>query len=73
MIIGVATHPDPKYRRQGYATACTAALVKDLASRGKSACLFYENPQAGSIYKRIGFRDQGMWRMISLPDPNQAA
>lgn len=26
-------------------------------------CLFYDNPAAGRIYKRIGFRDIGKWCM----------
>lgn len=64
MIIGVATLPE--FRGKGYASACTAQLVKDLNRRGKSACLFYDNPAAGRIYHRLGFREIGRWRMITF-------
>lgn len=61
MIVGVCTHPD--YRGKGYATMCMSAICKDLISEGKTACLFYDNPDAGRIYKRLGFRDIGIWNM----------
>lgn len=64
MIIGVATEPDPRFRRKGYASACVSKLVQDLNNRGKSACLFYDNPAAGSIYQKFGFKDIGFWKML---------
>jgi len=64
MIIGVATEPDNRYRRKGYASACVSKLVQDLNNRRKSACLFYDNPAAGSIYKKFGFKDMGFWKML---------
>ena len=64
MIIGVATEPDERYRKRGYASACVFRLVKDLKKKGKSACLFYDNPAAGSIYKKMGFQNIGFWKMI---------
>jgi hypothetical protein len=64
MIIGVATHPD--HRRRGYASACVWRLVSDLRARGKSACLIFHNPEAGTIYHRLGFRDIGMWKMLKF-------
>jgi len=64
MIIGVATQPTGDYRRRGFATACVSKLVDDVNQRGKSACLFYDNPNAGSIYKKIGFKDIGFWSMV---------
>jgi len=63
MVLGVCT--DPNYRGKGYAAAVTSVLCKELLSEGKSSCLFYYNPQAGEIYKRLGFRDIGMWSMWS--------
>jgi len=27
--------------------------------KGKTACIFYDNPVAGNIYKRIGFKKIG--------------
>lgn len=62
MIVGVCTHPD--HRNKGYATMCVNALVQELLREGRSLCLFYENPAAGSIYKRIGFRDIGTWAAL---------
>ena len=63
MVLGVCT--DPNYRGHGYAAAVTSKLCKKLLSEGKTACLFYYNPEAGKMYKRIGFKDIGMWSMWS--------
>ncbi|MDM5198539.1 GNAT family N-acetyltransferase [Fictibacillus enclensis] len=63
MVVGVCSHLD--YRQQGLASRCTAVLCEDVLNEGKSLCLFYNNPRAGSIYKRIGFKDIGMWSMYS--------
>jgi uncharacterized protein len=62
MIIGVGTHPD--FRKKGLATQLMIRLCRELRSEGKSVCLFYDNPKAGTIYKRLGFRDIGRWNMI---------
>jgi len=62
MIIGVATLPSE--RGKGYASACVARLVEELANEGKSACLFFDNPAAGRIYRRLGFEDIGMWKAL---------
>ena len=61
MIVGVCTHKD--YRRKGFATAVMHQLFKDVMDEGKVLCLFYNNPEAGSIYKRLGFKDIGQWTM----------
>ena len=63
MVLGVCT--DPTYRGHGYAEAVTSKLCKELLSEGKTSCLFYYNPEAGKIYKRLGFKDIGMWSMWS--------
>ncbi|MBO8172246.1 MAG: GNAT family N-acetyltransferase [Bacillaceae bacterium] len=65
MIVGVATLPE--YRNRGYATACMAQLCRDLLAEGKKSCLFYDNPAAGSIYRRIGFRETGLWHIYYGP------
>lgn len=62
MVVGVCTHP--AYRKQGLASACTRKLCKDVLEEGKYLCLFYDNPQAGEIYKKLGFKDIGKWTMI---------
>ena len=65
MIVGVATHPE--HRGKGCASACVWRLISDLRARGKSACLFFHNPDAGSIYRRLGFADIGVWRLLEFP------
>ncbi|WP_273836152.1 GNAT family N-acetyltransferase [Guptibacillus sedimenti] len=62
MVVGVCTLPD--YKRNGYATTCTSKLCFDVLQEGKVLCLFYDNPDAGAIYKRIGFQDIEKWMMI---------
>ncbi len=62
MIVGVGTRPG--YERRGYATRCMEKLCSDLLAEGKTLCLFYDNPKAGNIYKRLGIVDIGMWTMI---------
>lgn len=62
MIVGVGTRPG--HERNGYATRCMEKLCAELLAEGKMACLFYDNPNAGNIYKRLGFVDIGMWTMV---------
>lgn len=62
MIVGVATREG--FKKKGYATKCMQKLCGDLLNEGKSLCLFYDNPSAGSIYKRLGFEDIGFWNML---------
>ncbi|RFU69356.1 GNAT family N-acetyltransferase [Peribacillus saganii] len=61
MIVGVCSRAE--YRKKGLATAVTQKLVSDVLKEGKTLCLFYDNPGAGRIYKRLGFQDIGMWTM----------
>jgi hypothetical protein len=61
MIVGVCTRKE--YRRKGIATAIMQKLFQDVLKEGKTLCLFYDNPAAGRIYKRLGFKDIGMWTM----------
>ncbi|MCM3718652.1 GNAT family N-acetyltransferase [Fictibacillus phosphorivorans] len=73
MIVGVCSHPEK--RNQGLATACMEAVCQDVLSEGKTLCLFYDNPKAGSIYKRLGFKDIGIWSMnfpvhMTVPENN---
>ncbi|MFD1020623.1 GNAT family N-acetyltransferase [Thalassobacillus hwangdonensis] len=64
MIVGVCTLED--YKKNGYATQCMTKLCAEVLAEGKVLCLFYDNPEAGKIYKRIGFEDIGMWMMNSF-------
>ncbi|WP_462410653.1 GNAT family N-acetyltransferase [Neobacillus sp. Marseille-QA0830] len=61
MIVGVCT--SKHHRRKGLATTIMNQLIKDVLAEGKTLCLFYDNPEAGRIYKRLGFQDIGMWTM----------
>lgn len=61
MIVGVGTLP--KYQKNGLASYCMSKLCEELLAEGKMLCLFYDNPTAGSIYKRMGFVDIGKWCM----------
>lgn len=69
MVVGVCTHPD--FTKIGYASQCMERLCKDLINESKSLCLFYDNPDAGRIYKRLGFQDIGFWTM-HIYEPQKA-
>lgn len=63
MVVGVATISE--CRRKGYASAVAQALCLDCFRRGKKyLCLFYDNPAAGRIYNRIGFKELGEYGML---------
>ena len=64
LIGGVYTLPE--MRGRGYAAACVSALCRDLQADGKTPCLFYENPVAGRLYRRLGFADAGQWSVLYL-------
>ncbi|MGG3999795.1 GNAT family N-acetyltransferase [Anoxybacillus kestanbolensis] len=61
MVVGVCT--DPNDRQKGYASEMMKRVIQDYIRAGKTLCLFYDNPSAGRIYKRLGFSDIGMWTM----------
>lgn len=63
MITGVATLPE--YRGKGVMSACLSKLCGDLLDEGKTLCLFYDNPKAGSVYHRLGFKSIDNWIMLS--------
>jgi predicted GNAT family acetyltransferase len=61
MIVGVCTHK--KSRKKGYASYILSEIIHSITAEGKTLCLFYDNPEAGRIYKRLGFQDIGTWTM----------
>ncbi|MBZ9622541.1 GNAT family N-acetyltransferase [Clostridium sp. FP2] len=61
MVLSVMTDRD--YRGKGFASACIKMLCDDMIAQGKTLCLFYRNPKAGAIYRRLGFKDIGFWSM----------
>lgn len=58
-ISGVCT--DPEFEGKGYATLCTSTLCKKYINDDKEIFLFYNNPLAGNIYKKLGFQECGIW------------
>lgn len=62
MIVGVATKKD--YRKKGLMTKCLSTLCKDVLDEGKILCLFYDNPKAGNVYLKLGFKSIDNWIMI---------
>lgn len=63
MVVGVATHPE--YRGRGYAMAVVTKLCEESFQNGKSfLCLFYNNPSAGRLYKKVGFEEVGEYAML---------
>jgi len=65
MVVSVMTDKD--YRKNGLASACIKVLCNDMINQGKTLCLFYKNPEAGAIYRRLGFKDIGLWSMYMQP------
>ncbi|KKI94001.1 hypothetical protein WQ54_00170 [Bacillus sp. SA1-12] len=61
MIVGVCSHPAE--RQKGLASLVMQELCNEVLNEGKTLSLFYNNPMAGRIYKRLGFNDIGLWRM----------
>ena len=55
LLEGVATAVD--YRNQGLASIACMQLMNEYKKKGKRLCLFYTNPAAGSIYRRLGFKE----------------
>lgn len=62
MIGGIFTVP--QYRNKGLASKIVSALAKELLKDGKSACLFFDNEEAGKIYYRLGFENIDKWSML---------
>ncbi|PKJ54973.1 GNAT family N-acetyltransferase [Bacillus sp. SN10] len=61
MVVGVCTHPN--YRGNGFASLILQKMIQDFTKESRTLCLFYNNSAAGRIYKRLGFKDIGMWTM----------
>ncbi len=63
IVVGVAT--PPRWRRQGYATAVLQRLCQDALADGQVLYLFYTNPAAGSVYRKLGFGNGGPWTILT--------
>ena len=63
MVVAVATLPG--HRGHGYASHAVAKLCAESLREGKRfLCLFYDNPDAGRIYQRLGFETVGEYAML---------
>jgi len=63
MVLSVCTLHE--YRGKGYATACMIKLCEVMQSEVKDLCLFYDNPVAGKIYEKLGFKNIGYWVILN--------
>ncbi|MBN2604258.1 MAG: GNAT family N-acetyltransferase, partial [Bacilli bacterium] len=64
VVVAVATKEN--FRNKGLATALMCKLMDEyIHVKKKALCLFYDNPKAGNIYKRLGFKEMDMWVMLS--------
>jgi len=63
MVVSVATAKD--HRKKSLASSLMKELMKIyLIDKKKELCLFYDNPEAGKIYLRLGFENIGMWTIF---------
>jgi predicted GNAT family acetyltransferase len=62
MIRGVYT--PPRFQRHGYATALVAGIARHLSAMEVTPCLMFDNPAAGRIYHRLGYREFARWRAV---------
>lgn len=63
MVVGVATLE--AYRGQGLMSRCLSKLCLDVLNEGKTLCLFYDNPSAGKVYHKLGFKTIDNWVMVN--------
>jgi len=60
MVVGVATLPEA--RNRGYASALVSEICSLCFEGGlEFLCLYFSNPTAGAIYKRLGFTVVDRW------------
>jgi predicted GNAT family acetyltransferase len=64
MVGGVYT--PPFQRGRGLSQAVCSALCAALLASGKTPVLYWENPAAGAVYRKLGFRAVGLWRSVWL-------
>lgn len=63
MVVAVATLESA--RNRGLASILMKHLMNEyFEEKKKYLCLFYDNPKAGNIYKRLGFKDVDKWIML---------
>lgn len=64
MVGGVYTAP--AWRGRGLSQAVCSQLCDELVREGRQPVLYWENPAAGHVYAKLGFRPIGTWRSLRL-------
>ncbi len=64
MVGGVYTLP--AWRGCGLSQAVCTALCADLLGEGMQPVLYWDNPAAGAVYRKLGFHADGVWRSAWL-------
>lgn len=64
MIGGVYTQPAARGR--GLSQAVCSALCQDLLGAGLHPVLYWGQPAAGAVYRKLGFQPTGKWRAVWL-------
>lgn len=64
MIVNVATANG--YRGKGYVTEILSKICNDFIEENKCLYLFFDNDDAGKIYKKVGFEQIGDWMKLIL-------
>ncbi|MEM7537611.1 MAG: GNAT family N-acetyltransferase [Chloroflexota bacterium] len=64
MIGGVYTHPN--WRGLGLSQSVCSALCDELFTLGKQPVLYWDTPEEGAVYRRLGFHLVGQWRSVWL-------
>ena len=63
MITNVCTHP--LHRRKGLAEKIIRTLIASIKGEEiESVCLYYDNPDAAKLYKKLGFADKGEYMTL---------
>lgn len=62
LVVSVCTRPS--HRGRGYAASVVWSLCHWLQSEGKKPFLYWDAPQAGRVYHRLGFVDRAEWRIV---------
>ncbi len=64
MVGGVYTLPQARGR--GLGQAVVSGLCAELLAEGWTPVLYWGNPAAGALYRKLGFRPIGTWRSVQL-------
>lgn len=64
VIGGVFTLPG--WRQLGLATGLVSVACRSLLACAKTPALFFDNPEAGRMYYKLGFKQTGAWGSLQL-------